>query len=63
MAAPPPQGVPMDGLISTAPPIQPESAATAPPPAQAPQEIPCETLYIQNLNERIKPESSLNSYF
>jgi len=45
-------GVPMEGLVSTAP--QPEPGAALQPPK--PTEAPCETLYIQNLNEKIKPE-------
>lgn len=41
----------MEGVLST-------SAATAEPPED---EYSCETLYIQNLNEKVKPEGS--SYF
>jgi len=51
MAAPPP-GVPMEGLESTAPQSEPEATVPTPKPTEA----PCETLYIQNLNEKIKPE-------
>jgi hypothetical protein len=35
------------------------NAATADPPSAPPEdEYSCETLYIQNLNEKIKPEGS-----
>lgn len=53
-APPPPTGVPMEGLVSTAP--QPEPSAAVQPPK--PTEVPCETLYIQNLNEKIKPDGA-----
>ena len=53
MAAPPPTGVPMEGLVSTP---QPEPSSSVQPPK--PTEEPCETLYIQNLNEKIKPDSA-----
>jgi len=57
MAAPPlSPGVPMEGLVSTAP--QPEPGTALQPPK--PTEAPCETLYIQNLNEKIKPEGSVS---
>ena len=68
MAAPPLQlpGVPMEGLISTAPApaTQPDAATTTAPAISQPAEAPCETLYIQNLNEKIKPEGiSFPTYF
>jgi U2 small nuclear ribonucleoprotein B'' len=49
------------------PPIQQPQPSLAPPPFEAPvvegqtpvvEENPCETLYIQNLNEKVKPEGA-----
>lgn len=45
----------MEGILSTG------EATTEPPSAPPEDEYSCETLYIQNLNEKIKPEGS--SYF
>ena len=50
IGAPVPNPDVMEGILST-------SEITAPPE----DEYSCETLYIQNLNEKIKPEGS--SYF
>ena len=58
-ALPPPPGVPMEGLVSTAPQTDPDAVLQPPKPA----EVPCETLYIQNLNEKIKPEGSVSLTF
>ena len=44
----------MEGVISTS---EPTTAA----PPEEPEVTPCETLYIQNLNEKIKPEGTLSS--
>lgn len=46
----------MEGVLST-------SAATEEASAPPEDEYTCETLYIQNLNEKIKPEGSSSSYF
>lgn len=60
MAAPPQPlpSVPMEGVVSTTPVAQPDAAAAAATESTIaqPSEQPCETLYIQNLNEKIKPE-------
>ena len=51
--APVPNSDVMEGILST-------SEATAEEPSAAPEdEYTCETLYIQNLNEKIKPEGSV----
>jgi hypothetical protein len=48
--APVPNSEKMEGILST-------SEATAEQPSGPPEdEYSCETLYIQNLNEKIKPE-------
>ena len=50
--APVPNSDVMEGILST-------SEATAEQPSAPPEdEYSCETLYIQNLNEKIKPEGS-----
>jgi U2 small nuclear ribonucleoprotein B'' len=50
--APVPNPDSMEGILST-------SETTAAPPSVPPEdEYSCETLYIQNLNEKIKPEGS-----
>jgi hypothetical protein len=45
----------MEGVIST---TAPNATETAPPV----DEYTCETLYIQNLNEKIKPEGGLRHF-
>jgi U2 small nuclear ribonucleoprotein B'' len=45
----------MEGVIST---TAPNSAESGPPV----DEYSCETLYIQNLNEKIKPEGAPGSF-
>jgi hypothetical protein len=62
VSPPPPLSGPMDGVADTsglpiAAPVPTALAAApiAPPPGD---EYSCETLYIQNLNEKIKPEGA-----
>lgn len=54
----------MDGIVphDTLPIATSDNAIGAPPVPAAPEPIVTETLYIQNLNERVKIDSKWNSF-